>query len=100
VLEKVKKEIMQKYPNVDVKYIVQDVVNDPTWSEVEQQLQGINVSVLVNNVGGGTVGAGGSSAFHLKNMDDHRRVFDFNFVSALGYTSLLLPAMVERGKGR
>lgn len=51
VLEGIKKEIKQKHPSIDVRYIVQDVVKNPKWDEVEKSIEGLKISVLVNNVG-------------------------------------------------
>lgn len=36
--------------------IVQDVLADPKWENIAEQIKGMDISVLVNNVGGGTPG--------------------------------------------
>lgn len=92
---------MAKYRNVDVRYIEQDVIFNPKWDDVKKQLENITVSILVNNVGGGSAGSsGGAGYFHANSLESHQKVLDFNFGAALGYTSILLPSMVARDKGR
>ncbi len=57
------------------------------------------MSVLVNNIGGGTL-AGQFKFLHEHSLEYHQQVLDFNWGSAFGWTHLLLPRMLNRGGGR
>lgn len=63
------------------------------------EIKGLNVSVLVNNVGGGSLD-GGFDHIHERSIDYHQQIHNFNFGAAIGWTSLVLPKMVENGRGR
>ena len=41
---------------VQCRVIVQDVVSDPKWQTIPDQIKDLDISVLVNNVGGGSPG--------------------------------------------
>lgn len=72
-LETLCTEIRSKH-KTQCKVIVQDVLVDPKWDVVAEQIKGLNISVLVNNVGGGTPGT--------KCLDwmDMLRTFCFSFL--------------------
>lgn len=53
-LEKVKTEIKNKYPKAEVMYIAADFVKSTApgfFDSIDKQLEGLDVSILVNNVG-------------------------------------------------
>ncbi len=90
---------MRKEHKVQCRVLVQDAVTAPEWPRVAEELQGLNVSVLVNNVGGGTI-SGQFKLLHEHTLSYHQQVLDFNWGSAFAWTHLLLPGMLTRGGGR
>jgi 17beta-estradiol 17-dehydrogenase / very-long-chain 3-oxoacyl-CoA reductase len=98
-LEGLSKEITERFPTVQVKIIVQDVMDNPNWDQMAESIQGLDISVLVNNVGGGSLD-GGFNKMHERSMTYHQQLHNLNFGAAIGWTSLVLPKMVEKQKGR
>jgi len=98
-LDEVAKEINTLFPSIQVKILVQDVIADPEWNRVASEIAGLNISVLVNNVGGGNLD-GTLKKLHEYPASHHDRVHQLNFQSTKGWTLLLLPRMYERRKGR
>jgi short-subunit dehydrogenase len=84
---------------VQCRVIVQDVIKSPDWERVAKEVEGLDVSVLVNNIGGGTI-AGQFKFLHEHSLAYHQQLLDFNWGSAFGWTHLLLPRMLNRGGGR
>jgi short-subunit dehydrogenase len=83
----------------ECKVIVQDVIGDPNWNAMAAEIAGLDISVLVNNVGGGSPD-GVLSRFHEFSREYLQKVLDFNLGSALSWTHLVVPGMVKRGGGR
>jgi len=53
-LETVKKSILEKYPNTEIKCVVADFkesLKDGFYEKIQEQLKSLNISMLINNVG-------------------------------------------------
>ena len=61
----------------------------------ELQTRGINVDVLVNNAGYGLLGQ-----FGYSNSDDQLNMLDVNVMAPVRLTTLFLPGMLVKGRGR
>merc|ERR1711991_576793 len=79
--------------------VVQDVQKKPDWDRVVEQLKGLDISVLVNNVGGGNV-EGVVKPLHEYTLEEHDFIQQLNWGAAFGWTYRLLPIMHRRQKGR
>ena len=64
-----------------------------------EQLKGLDISVLVNNVGGGSV-EGVVKPLHEYTLEEHDFIQQLNWGAAFGWTYRLLPIMHRRQKGR
>lgn len=98
-LDSLSKEIVTKFPNVQVKAVVQDVVEAPNWDKVAELVKGLDVTILVNNVGGGSLD-GSFTRIHERTLEYHQKIHNFNFGATIGWSSILLPKMVELKRGR
>lgn len=67
--------------------------------ELKSTLAGINVSVLVNNVGGGAPD-GLLVPLHESSLSRLQYIMRFNWETTLAWTHLVLPKMVARRRGR
>eukprot|EP01126_Amoeba_proteus_P042696 TRINITY_DN4650_c0_g1_i2.p1 TRINITY_DN4650_c0_g1~~TRINITY_DN4650_c0_g1_i2.p1 ORF type:complete len:304 (+),score=37.00 TRINITY_DN4650_c0_g1_i2:100-1011(+) len=97
-LEILAKEIVTNY-SVQVRSVVQDVVEAPNWDEMAKLIEDLKITVLINNVGGGSLD-GKMYLMHERSLSYHTKIHDLNFGAALGWTSLVLPKMVLGKKGR
>ena len=97
LLDKLKFEINEKYPHVEVLALSFDV---RVYSEVEANLGNLqgqwkDVDVLINNAGL----AVGLSPIHQGVVDDWERMIDTNIKGLLYVTRIISPKMVERKSG-
>jgi 17beta-estradiol 17-dehydrogenase / very-long-chain 3-oxoacyl-CoA reductase len=98
-LKEVKDDILRKgYAGVEVKYIVCDYSNfDPTArTVVKRDLEGLEIAVLVNNVG---VGYRYPVFFHELTDEEVINLLQMNIDSTVWMTRIVLPGMLERKKG-
>ncbi|EFA10853.1 very-long-chain 3-oxoacyl-CoA reductase [Tribolium castaneum] len=97
-LEKVANEIASKY-HVETKIIEADFTQtDPIYTHIDKQLTGLEIGVLINNVG--------MSYPHpeyfldLKNKDEvYNNIINCNIYSVTNMCKIVLPGMVERRRG-
>ena len=104
-LDKLRDHIHKKY-NVDVRVISADFSISPTAPEspyprIKEELQGIPVGILVNNVG-----MNSETALYFDELekypeskDDLDRMVHLNVVSVLRMTQMVLPGMKLRKRG-
>jgi short-subunit dehydrogenase len=96
-LEKVEQNIKKMNPTSKTKIIVADFTKDP-YLMIEQAIEGLNVSVLVNNVGGVSIPE--DQMFSKYPFDAIHDDAELNLESSLLMTRLILPQMQARNKGR
>ncbi|KAJ3640123.1 hypothetical protein Zmor_003439 [Zophobas morio] len=97
-LETVAKDIVSKY-GIETKIIEADFTNtDRIYTEIDKQLTGLEVGVLINNVG--------MSYPHpeyfldLKNKDEiYNNIINCNIHSVTNMCKIVLPGMAERRRG-
>lgn len=97
-LENVARDIESKY-KVKTKIIVADFSRGPEiYPSIEQQLKGLDIGVLVNNVGLGY----DYPEYYLDLPNRNQHVMDLlhvNVTSVVMMTGVVLPGMVEKKKG-
>ncbi|XP_076471862.1 very-long-chain 3-oxoacyl-CoA reductase-like [Babylonia areolata] len=95
-LSAVAEQIVQQF-QVSVKVITADFKKTDIYDNIKQQLTGLDIGVLVNNVGMGT------PLNYLCEIDDfeqlYRDVVNVNVLSAVMMTGIVLPDMVQRKRG-
>ncbi|XP_014676828.1 PREDICTED: very-long-chain 3-oxoacyl-CoA reductase-like [Priapulus caudatus] len=83
--------------NVQVKTVVVDYSGGrEIYDDVERELAGLEIGVLVNNVG---MGYARMSEFLDMERDLHLRMLNVNMMSCVAMTYIVLPQMVERKRG-
>jgi len=97
-LEEIEKNIKQLYPQVKTKILLMDVVQDG-WEKSLEEIRDLNVSVLVNNVGGGNLD-GKLRLFHEFSDDQLQTMHKLNLYSTQKIILKFLPQMFQRRKGR
>lgn len=97
-LKGVKEEILGKYPSVSVKCIVCDFskFDAVTRTSVKSSLDGLDVGVLVNNVG---LGYRYPRFFHELPDEEVTNLLYLNVDSTVWMTRIVLPGMIERKRG-
>ncbi len=97
-LKEVKKEIETKYSGIEVKHIVCDYskFDKKAQDELKKQLNGLEVGVLVNNVG---VSYRYPRYFHELPDDEVQNLLTMNIDSVVWMTRFVLPGMIDRKKG-
>lgn len=97
-LQETAKELNEKYQNVQVKTIAIDFgsFDEAAREKVASTLKGLDVGVLVNNVG---ISYPYTKYFH--ELDDERvtQLITLNIDSTTWMTRIVLPGMVERNRG-
>eukprot|EP00892_Ulva_mutabilis_P001661 jgi/Ulvmu1/11496/UM077_0045.1 len=68
----------------------------PAWADLKAQVESLDVGVLINNAA--TIQRYPSD-FHLVDADDVDSTMSLNDVAVLKLTRLILPGMVQRGRG-
>jgi len=95
-LEKVAREVENKY-NVETKCVEADFSRRDIYENIGKQLEGLNVSVLVNNVG--------MSYEHpmlFNNLPSHNfmdKMLDVNVTSAVNMCRVVIPHFIGKKKG-
>lgn len=95
-LDQVEREIKQIYPHILTKVIVSDLSKaheEGFCAEIEQELQDLDISILVNNAG-----IGGSNIFEKMQFDDLRNLVITNALSQVLITRCIIPIMLKRVK--
>ncbi|XP_070551324.1 very-long-chain 3-oxoacyl-CoA reductase-like [Ptychodera flava] len=96
-LERVAKEIEANY-NVQTKIIVVDFAQGPgVYENIEKEMAGLEVGVLVNNVGMASVVEYFAETADLEQYITN--IINVNILAATQMTRIVLPAMVEKRKG-
>lgn len=95
-LTQIAQELTTKH-NVTVRVIVKDLSQPDAPQQIfdELQCEAIAVDVLVNNAGFGLYGA-----FSETDLSDELQMMQVNMVALTHLTKLLLPAMIERRRGK
>jgi 17beta-estradiol 17-dehydrogenase / very-long-chain 3-oxoacyl-CoA reductase len=95
-LEKVKQEIAQAHPNVEIKYIIADFKNSlqPYFVEkIYDQVKDLEISFLVNNVGVALI-----EHFSETPIDKIQELFIVNMAPQLLLSHKIIPLMQKRDK--
>lgn len=97
-LKDVQAEILKKYPNVEVKYIVCDYskFDDKAKLAIKTELQTLDIGVLVNNVG---VSYRYPLFFHELSDAEVTDLLTMNIDSTVWMTRMVIPGMIERKRG-
>ncbi|KAL9708289.1 hypothetical protein quinque_011807 [Culex quinquefasciatus] len=96
-LVKVSRELQDAY-GVQIKRIVADFsAGAPIYSHIRKELAGIDIGILVNNVG--IVPDSGLDLFENHPAEDYLRMVNVNIVSTLLMTHLVLPIMKKARRG-
>jgi short-subunit dehydrogenase len=93
VLEELALELSREY-QATVRVIAIDLADPVAAQRLHQQLQGQQVDVLVNNAGFGAQGA-----FAGLPLERQLQMIHLNVTALTALTRLLLPSMLERGRG-
>lgn len=94
-LDQVAKEISDKY-KVETKTIAFDFGERTDYEKIESGLSGLNIGVLVNNVG---MGYGYPEWFDSVPMETFDKMISVNMVSLVKMSHIVLRGMLERKKG-
>ncbi len=97
-LEAVKEEILSKCPDVDVKIVVCDYskFDDAAKAEVQEALKGLDIGVLINNVG---VSYRYCCYFHELTDEEVNNLVEMNVNSTTWMTRFVIKGMLEKKKG-
>lgn len=97
-LKEVQEAIKSKYSNVEVKYIVCDYSKFDTKARetVNKGISGLDVGVLINNVG---LGYRYPRYFHELPDSEVQDLLTLNIDSTVWMTRMVLPGMLERKRG-
>jgi len=98
-LEKVAEEIQNLYPDVKVSYLALDMselMQDSVYNKLENALSGLDIGVLVNNVG---VMYERLQNFLTVPKERLIEIVDVNITATVLMTYMVLPSLVEKGKG-
>jgi len=97
-LEQLKKDLISQYPKIQIKTMVADLSKSDYLSQFNQEIQSLNVSVLINNVGG--LKQKKQSAFIDADLDAIEYDLLINVLAPLKITHSVLPIFKQRNKGR
>jgi len=97
-LELVKKNIIAKYPKIKIKTIACDVTEEGYVEKILPEIKSLNISVLINNVGGVKVKK--ERAFYDNELSSIDYDIKINAMAPLKMTNMILPIMKQRNKGR
>jgi len=97
-LEALQKDILTKYPKIKVKTIAVDLAKNGYLEKIMSEIKKLNVSVLINNVGGVSVKK--QMPFYENAIDIIDYDINLNVITPMKITKAILPKIVERKKGR
>jgi len=86
------------YPKIQIKILAADLTLDESIGKVKAEVKGLNVSVLINNVGGSNDKK--MKPFYNENQENIDYDLKINVFSTLKITNIILPIFKERNKGR
>ena len=97
-LEACAKEILDKYPKVEVRFLAVDYSNfdETARTRVENMVKDLDVGVLVNNVG---ISYQFTKYFHELDKERVEQLISMNVDSTTWMTYIVLPGMVQRKRG-
>jgi len=97
-LKGVQEEIEKEYPGISTHLLVADVLKD-NWENVLDSVSHLNVTILVNNIGGNNLD--GKLVFlHESNEERQSNLKKFNIEPLLKVLHKFLPKMLKMHKGR
>ena len=88
--------IKKNYPNVEVKWIAADFSQLDVYDNIENQLEGLDIGVLVNNVG---VACDDIQFFHETTRQFVKKQINVNVYAVTMMTHIILPSMVKKNRG-
>ncbi|XP_073998007.1 inactive hydroxysteroid dehydrogenase-like protein 1 isoform X2 [Rhodnius prolixus] len=94
-LKNTAKEIERNY-GVKTKYIVADFTNPNIYSHIKEHLIGLDVGILVNNVG---IFIDKAEAFSRHSEEHIKNVINVNMLSTAMMTSIILQTMIVKKRG-
>ncbi|KNA20685.1 hypothetical protein SOVF_049800 [Spinacia oleracea] len=97
-LDRVAHDIKHKFPNTNIKVVTIDFTKDVTYviGEIERVIKGLDVGVLVNNVG---ITYPKAMYFHELNEEMLLNILRVNMGAISGVTKAVLPSMLRKKKG-
>lgn len=97
-LEHVACDIKHKFPSVNIKVVAIDFSRDMSYvtREIERVIQGLDVGVLVNNVG---ITYPRAMYFHEVDQETWMEIVRVNVGAVSGVTKAVLPGMIRKRKG-
>ncbi|ODM92833.1 Very-long-chain 3-oxoacyl-CoA reductase [Orchesella cincta] len=98
-LVELQSELREQFPSVQTKIIIVDFTKGPEiYGDIEKELQGLEIGMLVNNVG-----ICYQFPEYFMDLPDRNQfctdILNCNILSVTMMTSIVLPGMLERGKG-
>lgn len=95
-LVSLRKELEEKF-NINAEIIVADLMQTNSAEDIFRFLKDnrIEVDCLINNAG-----LGGYGRFHERELEKEKNMIRLNIIALTELTHLLLPQMIEKGKGR
>lgn len=95
-LEDVAKEIVGRFEGTEVKVVVADFTDIGVYDHIQKQLQGLDIGVLVNNVG---ISYEGAAFLHELPEELARKMLIVNTFSVLFMMRMVLERMQENKRG-
>lgn len=96
----VEKEILQAYPHIQTKIVAADLTRNDAYDTIASAIQGLSISILINNAGGGIGEDDLFLRYHQYTLEQEQFVVQLNLHAVLRMTRLVLPIMMERKQGR
>ncbi len=92
-LDRFASELINQY-GIEVKTIQEDLSEPDAATRIVDQLKGYSINMLIYNAGNSYIGK-----FEEKEWNVHKEIAFTNMITPMQLTHLLVPAMLEKGKG-
>ena len=95
-LEICKNEIKRKYPNIDIKVVQADYSRVDIYDHIENELKGLDIGMLVNNVGSAMQAA---DPLHEQSRSTIETMLNMNVSSVAMMSEIVIHQMKRKRKG-